>query len=399
MTKTPRANRPHITIFGETNSGKSALFNALLGAKQAIVSPVAGTTTDPVGRPMELIPFGAVYLTDTAGLNDASVLGKARMAKTRKALDSADLAVYVIDIQKFDGGEYRRMINEFTKRETIYITVFTKNDIHGERKIKDFAAEQTVDEYVIVSTADEASIENLRGILADKLAGIAADGETLLGGIAGEGDTVAAVITIDGEAPKGRLILPQVQFIRECVDRGVTCVVTTPARLAKDYNENISLVVVDSQSFGEAAAVLPHHARLTSFSVLMSRAKGDIKLMAEGIAALPTLNDGARVLIAEACAHSVSHEDIGRTKIPSVLKKVTGKTFEHIFISAGDFPENLSEYAYIVHCGGCMITRKEMLNRLRAASCAGVPITNYGLLLAHGSNILRRALQCCKLEL
>jgi [FeFe] hydrogenase H-cluster maturation GTPase HydF len=396
MTKTLRASRPHITIFGETNSGKSALFNAILGVKQAIVSPVAGTTTDPVGRAFELLPYGAVYLTDTAGLNDTSDLGRQRMAKTRRALDGADLAVYTVDIAACDLDEYRRMVGEFNKRDTPHVVVFTKADVHTAEKIQRFIAEHSFENTYIVFAEDEKSLEALRAGLATELEKIKPEEEALLGTALEGGSTIIAAVTVDSETPKGRLILPQVQLIRECVDRNIKCVVVSPSGLKAAYEaEKIDLVVVDSQSFAYAAAVLPDNALLTSFSILMSRAKGNIKQFAAGLEALPRLRDGDRVLVAEACAHNTSHEDIGRVKIPAVLKKLTGKRLELEFVNGRDFPDNIANYGLVVHCGGCMLTRKEMLNRLRAAGEAAVPVTNYGVLLAHGNGILGRCLECC----
>jgi len=408
MTTTPRGSRPHVVIFGETNSGKSALFNALIGARHAIVSDVEGTTTDPVTRQMELLGFGPISLTDTAGLNDHSKLGKERMKKTARAYDSADLGLYVLDAktskaenQKPETGieEYQIVKDELGKRGTPVIVVFTKKDLYGEEAIEDFKLRNeltpTHARSVNVSIEDIASIERLREKIgtALRITEAAAD-KPLIADFVQRGESVIAAVVIDSESPKGRLILPQMMFIRECVDYGINCMVSDMENLSANYNKlQPKLVVVDSQVFPEAAKFLPKDAGLTSFSILMARQKGELGVFLDGIKAIKGLRAGAKILIAEACTHNTNHEDIGRVKIPAALNKISGKSLEFVFAAAREFPDNLSGFDLIVLCGGCMLTRKEMTNRLRAAKEHGIAVTNYGILLAHAGKILERSVE------
>lgn len=393
MEKTPQSNRLHVTIFGETNSGKSALFNAVLGVSSAIVSDVSGTTTDPVSRSMELLPFGPIVLTDTAGLNDKSILGQERIAKTRKVIERTDFAIYLIDIESFDKNEFNAIKRELDKRETPFLAVFTKADLYGREKLEAYAADY--ENSYVLSAYDNWDIEGFKLYLSEKLTELMkmSDREqSLIYGILEEGDVVILVVPIDSEAPKGRLILPQVQLIRNCLDGGVRCNVTTVEHLkqALDETKRVDLVVTDSQVFGEAAEIVPQEIKLTSFSILMARQKGDINLLIEGVNAVRSLKDGDKVLMAEVCVHSHGHEDIGQVKIPSLLRKITGRNLQIDFMSGRDYPENIKDYSLIVHCGGCMITKKEMGNRLSFAKENGVAITNYGVILAYASGVLER---------
>ena len=401
MNKTPRGSRPHVTIFGETNSGKSSLFNALINANHSIVSPIAGTTTDLVGRSIELLPFGPIYLTDTAGLNDDSELGKERMEKTRRAIDGADYAIYTIDIGSNDRNTFKQTIAMFEQRNTPYIIVFTKKDIYNEEEIKKYIDKNKITNTTLMtSQIDFSSIDNLRTFVAGELTRLKPNSGTLMtDGILEKGATAVSIITVDSETPIGRLILPQVQFIRECVDKDIVCVVTTPnsAKTMIEKLQQLDLVVVDSQIFSEVAEMLPKETPLVSFSILVARAKGDLTYFVKGIDAIGNLKDGANILISEACAHNTNHEDIGKVKIPAMLNNLTRKQLNYHFMGARDFPQSLKNYDLVIHCGGCMLTRKEMISRINLAKDEGIPITNYGVLLAYGNGILERCLKSVRI--
>ena len=388
MEKTPLSLRTHITIFGNTNSGKSSLFNKIIGQEMAIVSEQEGTTTDPVTKAMELIGFGPVALTDTAGWGDTTQIGDKRQEKTNKLLDRTDFAVYTADITAFDRTAYEDALAEFDRRKIPHMLVFTKSDL-GKPDLKEFT------DSVCVSVKDDKSIEELRNKLIKKLTKTVKEEKSLLGGLLLPGATVVLVIPIDSEAPKGRLILPQVQLIRDCLDNGMRAVCVRDTELAKTLDElkKIDLVVTDSQIFKKVSEIVPERIKLTSFSMLLANAKGDIKTLSEGAKALDTLPDKARILMAEACTHNTSHEDIGRVKIPGMLRKYTGKELEFEYSVHHDFPDDLSDYDLVIHCGGCMLNAKTMQNRIEYCRKAGVPVTNYGVVLSYASGILARSME------
>lgn len=388
MEKTPLSLRTHITIFGNTNSGKSSLFNKIIGQEMAIVSEQEGTTTDPVTKAMELIGFGPVALTDTAGWGDTTQIGDKRQEKTNKLLDRTDFAVYTADITAFDRTAYEDALAEFDRRKIPHMLVFTKSDL-GKPDLKEFT------DAVCVSVKDDKSIEELRNKLIKKLTKTVKEEKSLLGGLLLPGATVVLVIPIDSEAPKGRLILPQVQLIRDCLDNGMRAVCVRDTELAKTLDElkKIDLVVTDSQIFKKVSEIVPERIKLTSFSMLLANAKGDIKTLSEGAKALDTLPDKARILMAEACTHNTSHEDIGRVKIPGMLRKYTGKELEFEYSVHHDFPDDLSDYDLVIHCGGCMLNAKTMQNRIEYCKKAGVPVTNYGVVLSYASGILTRSME------
>lgn len=388
MEKTPLSLRTHITIFGNTNSGKSSLFNKIIGQEMAIVSEQEGTTTDPVTKAMELIGFGPVALTDTAGWGDTTQIGDKRQEKTNKLLDRTDFAVYTADITAFDRTAYEDALAEFDRRKIPHMLVFTKSDL-GKPDLKEFT------DSVCVSVKDDKSIEELRNKLIKKLTKTVKEEKSLLGGLLLPGATVVLVIPIDSEAPKGRLILPQVQLIRDCLDNGMRAVCVRDTELAKTLDElkKIDLVVTDSQIFKKVSEIVPESIKLTSFSMLLANAKGDIKTLSEGAKALDTLPDKARILMAEACTHNTSHEDIGRVKIPGMLRKYTGKELEFEYSVHHDFPDDLSDYDLVIHCGGCMLNAKTMQNRIEYCKKAGVPVTNYGVVLSYASGILTRSME------
>lgn len=387
MEKTPLAFRTHVSIFGNTNAGKSSLFNKLLGQEMAIVSEEHGTTTDPVTKAIELLPYGPVALTDTAGLGDTTAIGDKRAEKTEKVLEKTDFAVYAADSTDFDEAAYSRARAAFEKRHIDHILVFTKADM-----ITDNMQEKYSDA-VFVSVKDDNSIEKLKSLLVQRLSALAPEEQTMIGGFLPAGATVVLVIPIDSEAPKGRIILPQVQFLRDCLDHGIKAVCVRDTELEEALNElpRVDLVVTDSQAFKFVASVVPENIKLTSFSMMMASMKGDIRAFINGADSIRKLKDGSRILMAESCTHNVSHEDIGRIKIPRLLKQYTGKELEFDYYVHQDFPKNLKEYDLVIHCGGCMINSRSMLNRIEFCREEGVPITNYGVVLAYVNGIAERS--------
>jgi len=386
--------RRHIAILGETNSGKSALFNAILGVEAAIVSDISGTTTDPIVKPMELLPYGPVVLIDTGGLGDETALGEQRVKRTRETLSGVDFALYTVDVRSFDEDIYREMRAVFENQSTPHMVVFTKKDLLELSDIERIAhfSKKYKNTYV-VSVKDEASISELLARMSESLEKLAAISDFNQVSIAPVGGVAVMVSVIDSEAPAGRLILPQNQFIRKCLDDGIRVNCTTPEQLPIVLRESarVDIVVTDSQAFKEVAEIIPNDIPLTSFSILGAHEKGNLAVFIRGIQAIGKLNDGDRILIAEACTHNSTHEDIARVKIPALLRKLSGKTLEFEYRSGRDFPDNLLSYALVVHCGSCNLTRRETLERMQRVTKTGVPITNFGVLLAYGADILNRA--------
>lgn len=389
MSNTPIAFRTHVSVFGNTNAGKSALFNAITGQDMVIVSDKAGTTTDPVTKAMELLPYGPIALTDTAGLGDSTEIGAQRMEKTKKILDKTDFAIYAADCSVFDEASYLKAKEIFEKRKIGHMLVFTKSDLGTGTLAKKFP------DAVFVSVKDGGSIENLKNVLQSYLSKLSEKEQTMIGDLLPKGSTVVMVIPIDSEAPKGRIILPQVQFLRDCLDHGIKTVATRDTELAETLEElnRIDLVVTDSQAFKYVSSVVPEKIPLTSFSMMMARMKGDLKALSDGAAAIDSLKDGSKILMAEACTHNSSHEDIGRVKIPALLRKYTNKNLSFDYYVHHDFPENLSEYDLVIHCGGCMINSRSMNNRIEFCRESGIPITNYGVVIAYVNGILERSRQ------
>ena len=387
MEQTPLAFRTHVSIFGNTNTGKSALFNALSGQDFVIVSPVSGTTTDPVTKAMELLPYGPVALTDTAGLGDTTEIGEKRMEKTNKILERTDFAIYTAESTAFDKTAYEEAKALFDKKGIGHMLVFTKADLADSRENADYP------DAVYVSVNEPKSIEELRQELIKRLSKINPDNPTMVGDLLPPSSTVVMVVPIDSEAPKGRIILPQVQFLRDCLDNGIKAVVVRDTELSETLGElkKIDLVVTDSQAFGFVSSVVPQNIKLTSFSMMMAKMKGDIGEFVKGAQAIDKLKNGSKILMAEACTHNTSHEDIGRVKIPNLLKKYTKKDLEFDFYVHQDFPDNLSQYDLVIHCGGCMINSRSMLNRIEFCNESGVPVTNYGVVLAYVNGILERS--------
>lgn len=387
MEKTPLSLRTHVSVFGETNAGKSALFNKLLDQDMSIVSEISGTTTDPVTKAMELIPYGPIALTDTAGLGDTTAIGEKRTKRTERILERTDFAIYAAPCDDFNREAYKKIQFIFAKKKIDHLLVFTKADLGTNGLENEFP------NAVFVSVNDAHSIDHLRSVLSERLSALAPDEQTMIGSLLSPGSTVVLVIPIDAEAPKGRLILPQVQLIRDCLDHGIraVCVKETELKETLDYLPKTDMVITDSQAFALVSNIVPRNIPLTSFSMLMAAMKGDIRVFAEGAQAIASLKDGDKILMAEACTHNVSHEDIGRVKIPALIRKHTGKQLEFEYFVHQDFPESLSEYALVIHCGGCMINSRVMKNRTALCREYSVPITNYGTALAYLTGILDRS--------
>ncbi len=396
MRKTPNADRLHVTIFGDTNSGKSTLFNKILGVDVAITSDQKGTTTDPVSKAMELLPYGPILLTDTAGLNDKTELGDLRLKKTLDMILRTDFAIYTIDAKNFNKEEYFKTKNLFIKYKIPYILVCTKADINEISNIKQAMEDIEETTFLTLSYNKTEYLENLKAVIIEKLYEIERENEAgLLDAIVKRGDTITLVIPIDSEAPKGRLILPQAKLIREALDKHIICNVTEVDTLSQSLkeNQNVKLVITDSQAFKEVEKIVPENINLTSFSILVARQKGNIKELINGLNAIENLKDGDKVLIAEACTHTKNHEDIGTVKIPNMLNKLTNKNLQYDFSNGKEYRACLNEYALVIHCGGCMITKKEMSNRILTATSHNTPIINYGIILAYGAGILKRSIK------
>lgn len=384
MVSTPKGNRLHIGIFGDTNAGKSALFNNIIETDMSIVSDLKGTTTDPVRKPMELLPAGPVVFIDTAGLKDVSELGNSRIIKTFEMLNEIDFAIYLIDSNCIDYNSFNIIKEEFEQKKIPYLVVFTKND--DDNPINTHLAE-----YVSVSIKNTYTIENLKNIIANKLLEIQDKEIDLIEGVLPHHSTVIMVVPVDSEAPKGRLILPQVQIIRSCLDNKISCFVTTDDMLEDTLKKlpNVDLVITDSQVFKQVNKIVSKDIPLTSFSILMSRQKGDINTFINSVNILNELLDGDNILIAEVCTHNKTHEDIGRIKIPNLIKNKTKKNINFEFVTGKDYPDDLEKYKLVVHCGGCMITKTQMNRRINKFN----NITNYGIVIAYCTDILPRAIE------
>ena len=395
MNTTPNSNRKHIGIYGNTNSGKSSLMNTILGQDISLVSSVEGTTTDPVQKAMELIPFGPVLLIDTAGLEDKTELGSIRIKKSYEFLKRLDFALYVVDAGNADLDTYKTWKREAAKYNVDHIVVINKIDTVSkdevENLVKNFKA------YVLVSAKDNSGIDELKKEIIKHLE----EGEeekSLIGDLLEYGSKVVLVVPIDSEAPKGRIILPQVQVIRDCLDHGIKTYVVRDTELKEAIEElkDIDLVITDSQAFKEVERIIPKDLKLTSFSILFARQKGEFNEFLEGTKKLDTLKPNDRILICESCSHNVSHEDIGRVKIPNMLRKIAGGDLNIDHMVGYDFKENVEDYDLIIHCGACMVNRKSVLNKIKVCKEKNVPITNYGMVIAYFTKILDRSIEIFK---
>ena len=386
LNQTPSGERVHIGFFGRRNAGKSSVVNAVTGQQLAVVSDVKGTTTDPVSKAMELLPIGPVVIIDTPGIDDEGALGELRVQKTREILRRVDIAVLVTDATEPDTQAEAELIALFQQRDVPYLIVRNKTDL-APVSVAD-------DRTVAVSALTGEGIETLKNALG-RLATPVGNDRRIIGDLLQPGDTVVLVTPIDEAAPKGRLILPQQQTLRDILDSGAIGIVTRETELQQTLAalaQPPKLVITDSQVFGLVSKIIPPEIPLTSFSILMARYKGNLPAAVEGAAMLDKLQEGDKVLISEGCTHHRQCGDIGTHKLPAWLRQHTGKELTFAFTSGGEFPEDLSPYALVVHCGGCMLNEREMRHRAKTAVSAAVPMTNYGVAIAHVHGILRRSL-------
>lgn len=387
LNDTPRGERVHIGIFGKRNAGKSSLINALTNQKTAIVSDVKGTTTDPVYKAMEILPLGPVVIIDTPGTDDVGELGSMRVKAAKKVLEKIDIALVAADEGRLT-AEDSDIISEIKKRDIPYIIVYTKSDICKNAELPQG------ENAIAVSAETGENIGKLRELIASVFGGNT-DDKRIVGDLISKGDVILLVIPIDSSAPKGRLILPQQQVIRDILESGAFPVVTRDTELADCFDKlkaPPALVITDSQAFKKVAETVPEDIMLTSFSILMARYKGILKQTAQGAAAVEKLKDGDTVLISEGCTHHRQCEDIGTVKIPKWLEKYTGKTLNYKFTSGREFPDDLTGIDLVVHCGGCMLNEREVCSRMRIAEEQNIPMTNYGILIAYMNGILKRSL-------
>jgi len=395
--KKGKENRPHIGIFGKRNSGKSSLINALAGQEVAIVSDVAGTTTDPVSKNMEIGGLGAVVLIDTAGIDDEGMLGEKRIARSREVIKTIDLALLLITDNTVGDFEYG-LINEFNKLDVPYFVVHNKSDLQSLSSATISRIEKEFQTIILeFSTLNKSSVDPLVAQMRSFLPETTWKPGTLVGDLISYGDTVLLITPIDIEAPEGRLILPQVQVIRDVLDHdGVVaiCKEREVDAYFKRMEPKPKLVITDSQVFLKADASIPKEIPLTSFSIVLARQKGDFQQYIKGTPKIGELKDGDRILILESCSHHVSCDDIGRVKIPRWLSNFTGKKLEYEVVAGlNQIPRDIHEYALVVQCGGCMITRRQLVNRLKPAIDAGIPVTNYGMAIAYVHGIYNRAIK------
>ncbi len=392
LNKVADSNRPHIAIVGRRNVGKSSLLNALLGQDLSIVSDVPGTTTDPVKKAFELLPYGPVVLVDTAGIDDEGELGQKRISKTIKILSQSDFALVVLDARERLGSKELELLAYLDKISINYIVAINKIEFGVNPKLLDEIKELRITHFE-VSCKEKVGIDELKRKLIRMLP--AEVEPPLISDIVSQGDVVIMVVPIDLGAPKGRLILPQVQTIREALDEDTIVIVCKDKELRATLNNLKNypdLVITDSQAIMRVAADVPEKIKLTTFSILMARHKGDLPTFVKGLRRVEELENGDKVLIAEACTHHTQADDIGTVKIPRWLRNHTRKDLQIDIAHGADYPENLSDYKLIVHCGGCMLTRRAMLTRINEAKLMDVPIVNYGVLISYLHGAIPRAL-------
>lgn len=407
LNDTPSANRVHIGFFGCRNAGKSSLVNAVTGQSLAVVSDVAGTTTDPVYKSMELLPLGPVVIVDTPGIDDAGSLGELRVAKTRQVLSKVDVAVLVVDAMKGMSTADRELVDLFHEKNINHIIAYNKSDASQELMAKCGLTDETGTS-IWVSAEKGYGIHELKELIG-KLTTTDTMTKRLVGDLLSPGDVVVLVIPIDSAAPKGRLILPQQQVIRDVLEAGAISVVCRDMELAdtlERFGSQVSMVITDSQAFGKVMKIVPEDIYMTSFSILMARFKGQLETAVLGAHVLDELRDEGgierhedtkrnipRVLIAEGCTHHRQCDDIGTVKLLGWIRNYTGLEPEFTFVSGTEFPDDLTGYDLIIHCGGCMLNEREMKNRQQMAQQQGVPMTNYGTAIAHMNGILERSLR------
>ncbi|MBR5535376.1 MAG: [Clostridia bacterium] len=387
LNNTPKGERLHIGIFGRRNAGKSSIINALTNQDIAIVSSVLGTTTDPVYKAMELLPVGPVMIIDTPGIDDEGELGAERVKASYRVLNKCDIALVVIDgVDKSD--EDIKLIEKIKEKDIPFVIAYNKCD----------SGNITCDDGVCVSAKEKINIDLLREEIV-KLANVEKPDKKIVGDLINAGDMVLLVVPVDSAAPKGRLILPQQQTIRDILDSDSIAVVAKEDKVKEAVLKySPDLVICDSQIFGKVKNDVPENIPLTSFSILFARYKGDLDANLKGIERLDNLKDGDTVLVSEGCTHHRQCGDIGTVKMPAWIKKHTGCDIGFEFTQGGEFPENLSKYALVVHCGGCMLNEKEMKYRIACSEDSGVPVVNYGMAIAHMNGILERSLKPLKLK-
>lgn len=388
LNETVSAERVHIGFFGLRNAGKSSLVNAVTGQRLSVVSEVKGTTTDPVKKAMELLPMGPVVIIDTPGIDDEGELGEQRVERAKQILRQADIAILVVDAQKGLQTADNELIELFRQRKLPYIVVYNKADLIPNSHTE-------TDNEIFVSAETGEGIHDLK----EKIAAIAKSAENdrkIVSDLIEPNDTVILVTPIDSAAPKGRLILPQQQTLRELLEAGALTLVVRETELdaaLKALKTPPRMVITDSQAFGVVSKIVPESITLTSFSILFARYKGNLTTVVGGAAKLDSLKDGDKVLISEGCTHHRQCQDIGTVKLPGWINNYTGKTLSYSFTSGTEFPDDLSEYALVVHCGGCMLNEKEMKSRLQRCTEQGVPVTNYGIAIAQMHGILKRSIE------
>lgn len=387
LNDTPSGERIHIGFFGMRNAGKSSLVNAVTGQDLAVVSDVKGTTTDPVYKAMELLPLGAVEIIDTPGFDDEGELGELRIKKTRQILAKTDIAVLVT------GGTHelsdcdKYLISLFKERDIPYIIAYNKSDLSGENIQSD--------NEISVSAVNNTNIFQLKEKIASLAKNYGSE-KRIVGDLIQKNDLLVLVTPIDAAAPKGRMILPQVQTLRDILDSNAMAVFTTEYELAETLDKLSAppkMVITDSQAFAVVNKIVPENVPLTSFSILMARYKGFLETAVKGASKINSLENGAKILISEGCTHHRQCGDIGSVKLPALLEKFTGKKFQIVLSSGRDFPEDLSEFSLVIHCGACMLNEKETVYRRKSAELQGIPFTNYGIALAYMNGILKRTIE------
>lgn len=389
MNNTPSSERIHIGIFGKRNAGKSSIINAITGQNLAIVSDVKGTTTDPVLKAMELLPIGPVVLIDTPGLDDMGELGKLRVKKAYQMLNKTDVALLIVDAGVGMTEADKRILERIKAKQIPYLIVMNKADLEVENESR---SEQNV---IYVSAKTRKNIHQLKEKIAE-CAKTEEGKKRIVGDLLKPYDFVVLVVPIDEAAPKGRLILPQQQTIRDILDAGATAIVVKDTELGETLEKlerKPRIVITDSQVFGKVAKTVPQEIPLTSFSILMARYKGDLQAVVQGAYALDKLHDGDYILISEGCTHHRQCDDIGTVKLPRWVREHTDKKIRFEYTSGTEFPDDLSKYQLIIHCGGCMLNEREMKYRLKCAQDQGIPMTNYGIAIAHMKGILARSIE------
>ena len=390
LNATPSGERVHIGFFGRRNAGKSSVVNAVTGQDLAVVSDTRGTTTDPVSKAMELLPIGPVVIVDTPGIDDEGALGELRVRKTRQVLNKTDVAILVVDSTLGCSEAENELIQIFEEKKIKYLIVYNKCDLLSDEKRLELEKEAC-----LVSATEKIGIYELKEAIG-KLAASEGPKQPLVADLVQPNEFVVLVVPIDSAAPKGRLILPQQQTIRDLLESGAVPIVTRETELKatlEQLGKKPAIVITDSQAFAKVSAETPREIPLTSFSILMARYKGQLRGAVLGAAAIEKLQDGDTVLISEGCTHHRQCDDIGTVKIPRWLKEHTGKDLQFQFSSGTSFPEELSQYQLIVHCGGCMLNEREMQYRQKCAADQNIPFTNYGIAIAYMQGILQRSIE------